>query len=45
MIAIDSPEAMEKYKIEDKNLSYLSDPRDNTVGILAFLFQEKFPNY
>lgn len=37
MIAIDSLEAMEKYKIENKNLSYLSGPRDNTVGILAFL--------
>lgn len=37
MIATDSPEAMEKYKVENKKLSYLSDPRDNTVGILASL--------
>lgn len=37
MIAIDSPEAMEKYKVENKKLSYLSDPRDKLVGILASL--------
>lgn len=37
MIAIDSPEAMEKYKVENKKLSYLSDPRDNSwyFGIFA----------
>lgn len=38
MIAVDNPEAIEKDKNENKNLSYVSDPEDNIVGILAFLF-------
>ena len=38
MIAVDNLEAIEKYKNENKILSYFSDPEDNMVGILAFLF-------